>query len=202
LAPDSERGSDLLLIPSGTDYLANVATPKGEALVNKYKNRFSEAASTAQPAPSPISEKVRANMKADPEKIKSWLDKHFDDPIWQKIALRCHGCGACAYVCPTCHCFDIVDELDGVGKGCRRRNWDACQPALFTLHGSGHNPRKDQSARFRQRIMHKFTIYPSRFGEILCTGCGRCIRVCAAGMDLIGILEEIGSKAEEADSAL
>ena len=70
-------------------------------------------------------------------------------------------------------------------SGTRRRNWDACQTALFTLHGSGHNPRKDQTARFRQRIMHKFSIYPARFGEVLCTGCGRCVRVCAAGMDLV-----------------
>jgi ferredoxin len=145
---------------------------------------------------------VQANLKLQPEKIRGWLEKHFDDPLWKLIALRCHGCGACAFVCPACHCFDIVDEPEGVDRGTRRRSWDACQPALFTLHGSGHNPRKDQTARFRQRIMHKFNIYPARFGEVLCTGCGRCVRVCTAGMDLVAILGEIGQKAEEADRAL
>jgi ferredoxin len=109
--------------------------------------------------------------------------------------MRCHGCGACAAVCPTCHCFDIMDEPEGVDRGTRRRNWDTCQTALFTLHGSGHNPRHDQGARIRQRVTHKFGIYPKKFGEILCTGCGRCVRVCAAGMDLLEILGEIQRQA-------
>ena len=40
--------------------------------------------------------------------------------------------------------------------------------------------------------MHKFSIYPARFGEILCTGCGRCSRACPGGMDLPEILRTIG----------
>jgi ferredoxin len=107
------------------------------------------------------------------------------------MALRCHGCGACASVCPTCHCFDIVDEHDSSEAGVRRRNWDSCQTAKFTLHASGHNPRASQSERFRQRIQHKFSIYPKRFGEILCTGCGRCSRVCPGGMNLPEILGDL-----------
>jgi ferredoxin len=39
--------------------------------------------------------------------------------------------------------------------------------------------------------MHKFWIYPSRFGEVLCTGCGRCARACSAGVDLPEVLRTI-----------
>ena len=120
--------------------------------------------------------------------LPEWLARNFDHELWKTLALRCHGCGACAAVCPTCHCFDIVDEHDSYDAGARRRNWDSCQSAKFTAHASGHNPRKSQTERFRQRVMHKFSIYPRRFDAILCTGCGRCARACAAGMNLPEIL--------------
>jgi ferredoxin len=202
LSPENTRGADVFLTPGNDGFQVQVLTEKGEALLERHKNRFSEARGSVESLGAGIEQKVQSNLVLQTERIKHWLDKHFEDPLWKSLALRCHGCGACAFVCPACHCFDIVDEPEGNDHGSRRRNWDACQPALFTLHGSGHNPRKDQTARFRQRIMHKFNIYPSRFGEILCTGCGRCIRVCAAGMDLVEILAEIGRKAVEAEGAL
>ncbi len=197
LSPESNRGADWFLTPVDGGFDVEVLTQKGEALLERCKARCSETGNSAKPQVSGLDGKVRANLDLQPEKIRHWLENHFDDPLWKRVALRCHGCGACAFVCPACHCFDIVDEPEGIDHGQRRRNWDACQPALFTLHGSGHNPRKDQTARFRQRIMHKFNIYPARFGEVLCTGCGRCVRVCAAGMDLVAILSEIGRLAEE-----
>ncbi len=120
--------------------------------------------------------------------LPEWLARNFDHPLWKSLALRCHGCGACTAVCSTCHCFDIVDEHDCFASGARRRNWDFCQSAKFTAHASGHNPRKSQTERFRQRVMHKFSIYPRRFDAILCTGCGRCARACGAGMNLPEIL--------------
>ena len=119
-------------------------------------------------------------------------------PKWESLsprerdvaALACLGCGACAYACPVCHCFDLQDESDG--KECRRlRNWDSCGFGLFTLHASGHNPRPDQSARWRQRVMHKFSIYPQKFKTLACTGCGRCSRLCQAGMAIAQTCERI-----------
>jgi ferredoxin len=195
LSPESGRGADGLLTPAGDGYLLEILTPKGEKLLDRFSERFREP--NAEALPSGLGDRLRSNLKADPGMVRKWLVKHFDDLYWDDVALRCHGCGACAFVCPTCHCFDIVDEPQGIDRGERRRNWDACQTALFTLHGSGHNPRKDQTSRFRQRIMHKFHIYPARFGDVLCTGCGRCIRACAAGMDLIGILSDISRMAEK-----
>ncbi len=159
--------------------------------------RFTDA--QAEPkalAPASVGQGA-AQAPADPDVLAAWLADHFEHPIWEAIALRCHGCGACASVCPTCHCFDIVDEPEGITRGTRRRNWDTCQTSRFTVHASGHNPRADQNARFRQRVMHKFSIYPRKFGETLCTGCGRCVRDCPAGMDLPEILARIASLAAE-----
>lgn len=198
LGPDTFRGSDVLLVPVEGGYLAHVITSKGEELLQgqgeeKVPDSVQSAADAAQ---SEARKKVEANLSAIPDKFSEWLAKNFDHPIWKTIALRCHGCGACASLCPTCHCFDIVDEHNSSDDGVRRRNWDSCQTSKFTLHASGHNPRGSQSERFRQRIQHKFSIYPTKFGDILCTGCGRCARACPGGMDLPNVLEELESLAK------
>ena len=36
-------------------------------------------------------------------------------------------CAQCAFVCPVCHCFDIVDEDYNYTEGSRMKNWDGCQ---------------------------------------------------------------------------
>jgi ferredoxin len=129
-----------------------------------------------------------AEQRSGVMRLPEWLARNFDHELWKTVAVRCHGCGACAAVCSTCHCFDIVDEHDGCDTGARRRNWDSCQSPKFTAHASGHNPRRSQAERFRQRVMHKFSVYPRRFDALLCTGCGRCARACGAGMNLPEIL--------------
>lgn len=193
LAPDSTRGSDVLLYEVPGGYRALAVTEKGEALFELGRDVF-EAARPADAPPEAVVEAARVKAEAAARQLAAmtdYLSTHFEDGLWASIGLRCHGCGACASVCPTCHCFDIVDEPDGYRGGTRRRNWDACQSSKFTVHASGHNPRADQNTRFRQRVLHKFSIYPQRFGPTLCTGCGRCSRVCAAGQNLPEILGEV-----------
>jgi ferredoxin len=191
LGPDSLRGSDVLLTPVAGGYLAQVITAKGEALLQGHGSEDSNHAAEAEAAKLQARGKVEKNLPTVPADFADWLAKNFNHETWKTMALRCHGCGACASICPTCHCFDIVDEHKSSEEGERRRNWDSCQTSKFTLHSSGHNPRGSQSERFRQRIQHKFSIYPSRFGEILCTGCGRCSRICPGGMNLPEILGEL-----------
>ncbi|HPS78622.1 MAG TPA: 4Fe-4S dicluster domain-containing protein [Thermoanaerobaculaceae bacterium] len=191
-SPESTRGADLLLTPVTDGYHVTVVTDKGRSLLSAHPSRFGALPASG---PLPAGPRIPAPGPLPLGQIRTWLESNFDHPLWHEVALRCHGCGACASVCPTCHCFDIVDEPEGVDRGTRRRNWDTCQTSVFTLHASGHNPRHDQGARFRQRLMHKFSIYPDKFGEVLCTGCGRCARACPAGQDIVELLGRIGALA-------
>jgi ferredoxin len=190
IGPSSTRGSDLFFTPRADgSFRVQVVSPKGEALLRAYPDRFTDAPD--EPSEPPKGGATDEHLVLSLPKIREWLEENFENKLWEVSGLRCNGCGSCAAVCPTCHCFDIVDEPEGVAHGTRRRNWDTCQSCRFTVHASGHNPRADQNARIRQRVMHKFFIYPERFGEVLCTGCGRCSRNCPSGVDLDEILHEI-----------
>lgn len=184
LGPDSRQGSDVFAMKEESgDLIFEAVTDKGEALIELTANLFEEAESL--PAPSEPEEKA-----FDLNDIKCWLDENFESDFWSEMSLSCVGCGTCTFLCPTCHCFDIVDETNG-SEGVRRKNWDSCQFGLFTAHASGHNPRSAQSERFRQRIMHKFKYYVEKFDQTLCVGCGRCVRACPVGHSLLNYLTEI-----------
>jgi len=186
-SPDNPAGSDAVLYPleDGT-FEVRTITDKGEAF---FDGETTEGTLTGKACEGPA-------KAFDPEKIRVWLDGHFDSPFWSEETLSCVGCGACTAVCPTCHCFDIIDE-GSYRKGKRVKNWDFCQSALFTLHASGHNPRPDQGARQRQRVTHKFSIYPEKFGAVLCTGCGNCSRHCSSSLGIKPLLERLDQKKDE-----
>jgi ferredoxin len=187
LAPDSAEGSDILLKKDADGkWFAAVNSEKGDKLVERINNfNPDEKEIISGDVYNKVKEKIRPSL--DTEKIKNWLDNNFNSDFWDEYSSRCLGCASCAFLCPACHCFDIVDEMH-YDKGVRRKNWDACQFPVFTLHSSGHNPREAQAKRYRQRVMHKFNYYPERFNKNLCTGCGRCVRACPVNLDIYEVV--------------
>lgn len=170
LGPAAREGCDAMLYPVEDGYAVRAFTDKGRALFRAPDEPYEW--SFAGP-----------EKRFDAQRVRDYAAHHFESPLWKDETLRCLGCGVCAYTCPTCHCFDIADE-----HRARVRNWDSCQFPLFTLHASGHNPRTEQPQRQRQRLYHKFHIYPEKFGRILCTGCGNCTRACPVDLGLLALL--------------
>jgi len=188
--PVSSEGADILITDIGSDYLVEFITPKGEKLAGYFGETKADAAADTKKAEIAAKAKEAIKSKIPAHEIKPILDKNFDNPFWNTIYGKCLACGTCTYLCPTCHCFDISDEVKGA-DGVRIRSWDSCMFPTFTKETSGHNPRSSQKERWRQRAMHKFKYYVDNFNAIACVGCGRCVMYCPVNIDIRKIIEDI-----------
>ncbi|WP_432738048.1 4Fe-4S dicluster domain-containing protein [Maridesulfovibrio sp. FT414] len=197
--PSDPTGSDVLMVPVQGGYLLEAVSDRGEALLG---SSLLEDGGSKQPE----AEKFRADADQsmsdaqDLSKAPAQLLAAFDDMgFWEEQSAKCLSCGACTYLCPTCYCFNITDETDGV-KGQRIRSWDNCMSNMFTLEASGHNPRPTKAHRLKNRVGHKFSYYPDLHGGVIsCCGCGRCIKSCPVGVDIRQlVLNAIAYEAKEA----
>ncbi len=184
--PFSPEGLDVLFTDVGNELVAEAFTDKGRQLLQNAGIQTDASQETV--------EAVQARQQAALQAIKSLVPTEnlkklsvtelFDADFWDEVQFACINCGICTFVCPTCWCFDIQDEVRK-GNGVRLRNWDACMFPLFTLHGSGHNPRSQKLQRVRQRFMHKLKYFEDNYDSgVACVGCGRCVQQCPVNIDI------------------
>jgi ferredoxin len=195
-SPFSKEGLDILMVDLGDRYFVDSLTEKGDRLIDLAQDIFAEPGekdkSAVKKAQVDSEKQIRRQIKNIKE-IPLKLKEMFDSPFWDEESLSCIRCGICTYLCPTCHCFDISDEVTSAAplKGKRVRTWDNCQFPDFTMHSSGHNPRPDKASRLRQRTLHKFQYFVEKYKNFMCTGCSRCVSKCPVGIDIIDVLNKV-----------
>lgn len=190
--PHHEEGLDVLLTDLGDKYLAKALTPKGEALVGGLPAAAAGDETQAGELKKSAEAAITTGVGMDKVNAREVMEL-YELPMWDRVQESCLNCGTCTFCCPTCHCFDIQDEVKGE-EGRRVRNWDYCMSWLFTMHGTGHNPRGAKKDRVRQRFMHKFKYIPvKRGGEIGCVGCGRCVQLCPVNIDVRRVVNDMNS---------
>lgn len=195
-SPTDSANVDLMLTDIGDDFLVEVITDKGEALMAK--TSLAQAVTKADEAKAKDAKETayaKVTRKLDTEGIKEKLLASFDDEeYWEKVAAKCISCGICTFLCPTCYCFDINDELVK-NQGERFRNWDSCSFPQYTKMPM-ENPREEKWRRVRQKVCHKYEFYPMLFDVIACTGCGRCIRLCPVNWDITQVLASLPAETQ------
>jgi len=183
-APDDPSHVDVLLTAVVGGYTVNAVTEKGQAIIGGLELRDL----TGDP-PQPTLEETAPVLPTE-----RWPQR-FTDRYWDLLAERCIGCRVCTYVCPTCRCFDVRDEVaerrTSYAKYDRLRCWDACTGTNYRVTAGGHNPRPTKGQRLRNRFFCKFYYMSQDYGAAGCVGCGRCIEACPVNIDIVEMLHDV-----------
>ncbi|MFC1973747.1 4Fe-4S dicluster domain-containing protein [Chloroflexota bacterium] len=185
-APNYPSDVDILLTESGDNYAVQLVTEKGKILLEGTKLKEQDLALPQPPSPTSV----------PTEGIMDAVRKAFNEPYWGRVADRCIHCNICAYLCPTCYCFDIRDYPRDE-KAERIRTWESCQSKGFTRIVGGHDLRTDKGVRLRQRFAHKLLYFPQDFGPLGCVGCGRCVTSCPVNIDIREIISDVQKLGEK-----
>jgi len=143
----SARGEELLrsvehyLEPAGPDLL--------ETLEKQRAGRYGE-----------LVEQSKAHGLIPGTDLRAAVESSFDSELWKDFAEDCVECGACNFICCTCHCFLLADGLDEDGQPARSKLWDACLFSGFAATAGGGNPRPLRAERLRNRFDKKFIYFP------------------------------------------
>lgn len=182
--PNAAAQADIFLAADAEDcYIVTAQTEKGAAEVEKWCEfliadgdgfrKETHCALTVAMSPA----------------VSEYLPKFFnDDAFWEEFSAPCLHCGTCAYVCPTCYCFDISQANTG-DEGIAFRCWDTCMASDYNQNAGGHNTRPTKKERLRNRYLHKLAYFYDRHDKELCVGCGRCINKCPAHLDIAEFID-------------
>ncbi len=221
--PALESGFDWQLTRLEKGWLVEVGSGKGRELVERFRQWLPLA---EEEAVSEKEERVRqvvadfykfSHHRVQTMAASRMLSKgRLEHDFWQRIGERCVECGGCAFVCPTCYCFNVADlpldvegrrdgehelvplvpgaptEVPKKGSWERIRCRDCCMLAGYVRHAGGIYPRRTTGERCLTRFFHKLSWqFHFRMGQLGCTGCGRCIITCMGNIGISRVSEEM-----------
>lgn len=190
-SPECQQGFDLALTELDAGFLLRSGSHRGERLIKGFarleKVKDSHCAQAHQQATQ--AKKQQRTIPAA-EKLRH-LPETRGHSRWQDIAGRCLSCASCTSVCPSCFCYSNRDvpSLDGK-ESLHSRQWGSCFADDHAWY-AGRQDRPETKDRYQQWLMHKLAWWQEQYDSTGCTGCGRCISWCPAGIDFTLELEEI-----------
>jgi ferredoxin len=188
-------GYDLHLTDLGDAYAVDVGSEKGMQLLNRYGDARPATEADLQNLNKVLGAKwPRFPYRLEPDvgELSSLMSQSYDSPVWDQLGEICLACGQCTLVCPTCFCFNVYDEVElNLQDGQRWRRWDSCQLDEFAEVAGGENFRERQAARLRHRFMRKGRYLNEKYGELGCTGCGRCVRSCLVDISPVNVFNDL-----------
>ncbi|MEW6568692.1 MAG: 4Fe-4S dicluster domain-containing protein [Chloroflexota bacterium] len=197
-------GFDLHLTDLGNEYVIDIGTEHGAALLDGFQPCRPGTTEDSRSLNRVMSEKwprFPLRLDFDATELPSLLSVSYDSSLWEELGERCLGCGMCTNVCPTCYCFNVVDEIDfTLSAGRRYRVWDSCQLDQFATVAGGHNFRPTLARRQRHRFFRKGKYQTDAFGLLGCVGCGRCAQACLVHISPVDTFNELRRRAANGGS--
>ncbi len=194
--PVAKKGFDLQLYDIGDTLLVEIGSPRGEELLTGMPLAEMEESQAKQKIDEFLQNAILTipEVKSVIDAMNKLKDRKIAEKVWDDFGAKCITCGGCAFVCPTCTCFNVYDHQQAAGEGIRLRAWDACLYSGFTREASGHNPRASQASRLKRRHEHKLLDYNNtdiQDGLCGCVGCGRCSDYCPVHIGTLEVVKAI-----------
>jgi len=193
--PTIEKGYDLLVTDIGDEYYFRAGSKAGQKILRAdfFRGATKDDRKKKEAEVLKIKNKLCSSFTVDG--LEERMKGKFWSRLWEAHTRRCVLCGACNFACPTCYCFNVIDETDFAGrKGERVRVWDACHFKNFALVAGGLNFRGGKVPRVKLRLYHKLCYSIEQRGVYDCVGCGRCIQFCPAKIDIREIIKDVQGK--------
>jgi heterodisulfide reductase subunit C len=188
-----DSGYDLFLTPVEDEYLVEIGTEAGEKMLEGLPTREANAGEVTQ-IKKQLAQKVDQERKinTDYHNLPLRFSGAANSEVWEKHSKRCYSCGTCVLTCPTCYCFDVLDEIKlDLSETRRDRMWDGCMLDGFAKVASGENFREERFQRLRHRHFRKYAYLFTKYGRPYCCGCGRCVRQCLVHIDPVEIINDL-----------
>jgi ferredoxin len=189
------NGYDLHMTDLGDAYAVDVGSEAGAALLERYGTAHQATEGDMQQLNRVLGAKwprFPYRLEFDVGELPPLMSQSYDSHVWDDLGEICLACGQCTLVCPTCFCFNVYDEVElNLQDGERRRRWDSCQLDEFATVAGGENFREQQAARLRHRFMRKGRYLFEKYGELGCTGCGRCARSCLVDISPVNVFNDL-----------
>ena len=202
--PHAKEGYDINISPLSRQYLIDAGSERGERLLEGVsdfltpagENLLDERKQRRAKMYERVVEQAAAHGLRPGMDLAGAVRGAADSSLWGEFAVDCVECGACNFVCCTCHCFLLADGTASDNVPVRCKQWDSCLLMNFARVAGGANPRAGLAARLRNRFQKKFSYFPEVLGRYACDGCGRCTEVCTGNIDIRAVLKRAVDETE------
>ncbi len=221
--PALTKGYDWQLTELAEGWLVEIGSARGERLAARCAPALVDAPADAlAQKDARVRDAVQRLTETSGHRVRTMVAGRMvstgklDHAFWEALGERCFECGGCAFVCPTCSCFNVADlnapgaagfdapdgEFSpavpgGVTGSVRDGTWDrvrlrdCCILPGFIRQAGGGYPRESCGERCVTRFFHKLSQqFSVRMDAPGCTGCGRCLVTCLGdrGIDRVSEL--------------
>jgi sulfhydrogenase subunit beta (sulfur reductase) len=196
--PHPKTGFDLNFSPVDGGYVVESGSDRGQALLDVFRPALSAATDNAlqqreqrrQAMYKRVAEQAAGHGLKPGMDLRTAIAKSEEADFWKVFAEDCVECGACNFICCTCHCFLLRDGRSPDQVPERLKQWDSCLHKNFARVAGGANPRAHRVERLYNRFDKKFNFFPAVLGHYACDGCGRCAEACTGKIDIRDVLRK------------